>query len=318
MKIRLISVLIFLSIISFKGLAAGQITVFEDLLYWRASQETTSPWAYMQTTNGPPGAVYTEPNVSFNWSPGIRVGALYEPVSFFDTKLYWTYFSTKSKEAITAPAGQFFIPEFFNGFTTLDLFNAAQLDWKLIMNMIDFEVGHAFKPINSLTLRPFIGVKGGTINQSIHSAWEAHFDNLTAYSARESLKNNFWGMGPSFGIDGTFALFEHLNIRSDLSTALMWGHWHIEDIYSRPAALLGLIPQTTITSNRKDAKLGTLMVKYFLGMDMTFKAKALVTIKAGYEMEFWSNQLRLPMFQALPVHGDLTLQGVTCGILIKL
>jgi len=317
MKIRQIFISVFLSFISFLSVATGQVAVFEDLLYWRASQETTSPWAYMQTTNSPPGAVYTEPNVYFNWSPGVRVGASYEPTGYFDGKLYWTNYATKAREAIAAPAGQFFVPEFFNGFTTLDLFNAAQLDWKLIMNMVDFEVGHAFKPIDTISVRPFIGVKGGTINQSIHSAWQANFDSVNIYSAREDLKNNFLGVGPSFGIDGAFAINKQVNIRSDLSTALLWGRWNVEDTYFRPRALLGLIPQTTITSDRKNALLGTFMARYFLGLDWTLNTKATVVIKAGYEMQFWSNQSRLPMFQALPAHGDLTLQGGICGIYIK-
>jgi hypothetical protein len=317
MNFRQVLVFIIFSFINVCAWASGQWSVFEDLLYWRASQETTSPWAYQQTTNSPPGAAYTEPNVYFNWQPGVRVGALYEPSGYFDAKLYWTYYSSKARESITAPAGQFFLPEFFNGFTALDLFNAAQLDWKLIMNMVDFEVGHRFAPTDSLTVRPFLGIKGGTINQSIHSAWQANFDGVNIYSAREDLSNNFFGVGPSFGVDGVFAINKQLAIRSDLSAALMWGRWNVKDTFHRPRALLGLIPETTITSDRKNSKLGTFMANYFLGLDWTVNTKGTVVVKAGYEMQFWSNQLRLPLFQALPVHGDLTLQGATCGIFIK-
>ncbi len=309
-----------LSLIAFAGWTSSQWTVFEDFFYWRASQESTSPWAYQQTQPGatPPGAVYTEPNAYFRWSPGGRLGVIYKPESFFDAKLYMTYFSSKALESIAAPRGQFFIPEFFSGFTTENLFNAAQLNWRLIMNMVDLEIGHVFQPIKTLTFRPFIGIKGGTINQTIHSNWEANVVNNAVYYASENLKNNFRGIGPSFGIDGSFKLSENLAVHSDFATALLWGRWNIEDVYHRPAALLGLIPETTITTNTKNSQLGSFMARYFLGLAWTYQAKATVVITAGYEMQFWSNQLRLPMFQALPVHGDLTLQGGTCGILIKL
>ncbi|WP_367607632.1 Lpg1974 family pore-forming outer membrane protein [Legionella sp. W05-934-2] len=309
---------VLLTIMSAMGSASGQVTLFEDLLYWHTSQQSSSPWAYQQTNNRPPGAVYTEPNAYFRWSPGGRIGILYTPQSFFDTKLYWTYFSTKALESITAPPGQFFVPEFFNGFTTANLYNSAQLDWRLIMNMFDAEVGHAFQPIDTLTVRPFIGVKGGTINQSIHSDWQATLLNIQLYSAKENLKNNFWGIGPSVGIDTIFSLFKNVTLQSDFSTALLWGHWDVQDVYKGPGPLLSFIPQTTIRTNTKNAMLGSFMARYFLGLAYTYQAKATVIIKAGYEMQFWSNQLRLPMFQALPVHGDLTLQGGTCGILIKL
>jgi hypothetical protein len=319
MKKRQVITFIFLSTLSVLSMASGQVTVFENLLYWHASQQTTSPWAYIQTTNpSNPANAYTEPNVYFGWSPGLTVGIQYEQPNFLDTKLYWTYFSTKTNEAVTAAPTELIIPEFFNGFTTANIFNAAQLDWRLIMSMVDGEIGHQFKPLDSLSIRPFIGVKGGTINQSINSAWQVNLFNTTLFSAHENLKNNFYGVGPSFGIDSVWSLYKNMSIVSDVSTAFLWGSWNIKDTYSGIGGLLRFIPQTTISSDTEHSTLGAFMARYFMGLEWTFQAEALVTIKAGYEMQFWSNQLRLPVFQALPIHGDLTLQGATCGISINL
>lgn len=324
MKKRQIITCTFLSFLSCLSVASGELTVFEDLVYWHASQESTSPWAYVQTTQIPtpppprPSNTYTEPNVYFGWSPGLKVGIQYQQPDFFDAKLYWTYFSTKTKEAITASANEIILPEFFNGFTSLNVFNAAQLDWRLILNMVDAEIGHKFKPLDTLSVRPFIGIKTGTINQSIHSSWQEQIFNTPIYSATENLKNNFFGIGPNFGIESVWHLYKNINIRSDFATALLWGHWNIEDIYHRPKAVFGFIPERTIASSTNNSMLGSFMARGFMGLEWTFKAKALVTINAGYEMQFWSNQLRLPVFQAVPIHGDLTLQGATCGILIKL
>lgn len=314
---QLIAILLFSSF-SFLTRAAGQVTVFEDFIYWHASQQSTSPWAYVQTINVPPAATYTEPNVYFKWHAGLKLGIQYEQPSLLDAKLYWTYFSTKTHEGIIAAPNEIIIPEFFNGFTTLNLFNRAQLDWKIIMNMVDADLGHTFNPLDSISVRPFVGIKGGTINQSIHSAWQEQLFNSTLYSATEDLKNNFYGVGPSFGIDTVWRLKNNVRIRGDFSTAFLWGHWDIQDTYFRPATLLGLIPETTISSHTNNAMLGAFMARYFLGLEWTLHTKVLVTLKAGYEMQFWSNQLRLPVFQALPIHGDLTLQGATCGISINL
>lgn len=322
MKKRHLIVYIFLSFFSCLSAATGEVTLFEDFIYWHASQETTSPWAYIQTIQIPtpphPSNTYTEPNVHFDWSPGLKIGIQYEQPHFFDTKLYWTYFSTKTGESVTAAPNEIILPEFFNGFTSLSVYNAAQLNWRLILNMVDAEIGHKFIPVDTLSIRPFIGVKGGTINQSIYSSWQENELNTTIYSATEHLKNNFLGIGPSVGIDTVWHLYKSINIRSDFSTAILWGRWNIKDTFHRPQALLGLIPETTISSDMNNSMLGTFMARGFMGLEWVFKAKALVTIKAGYEMQFWSNQLRLPVFQALPIHGDLTLQGAICGILINL
>ena len=292
-----------------------KLAVFADFLYWHASEETSSSWAYIpQLPN------ITAPNVYFGWSPGVRTGLKYELNDLVDTQVYWTYFSTRSQEAFTAAPNQTALPEFFNGFTTLTPFTAGNLNWQLTMNMLDFEVGHRFEPLDSLGVRPFIGVKGGTINQGINSTWNfqgALFDIFPiAYGAIENLKNNFSGVGPSFGMDSKWKLYKNFNFRGDVSGAWLWGNWNIQDIYSGPS-FSGLQLATTIASN-SSTSLGSLMFKYFAGIDWTYDtARASVMLKAGYEMQYWMNQLRLPLFQQVPVHGDLTLQGGTCGILIK-
>lgn len=327
MKKTPIRAFIFFNVLTLSSQAAGQLAVFEDLLYWHASQQTTSDWAYQFSLVDPnvfkysptQGTYFKEPNVYFGWSPGLRVGIQYSPQNFFDTKLYWTHFSTKTNDSITAPSGQVLLPEFFNGFTSSYLYNAAQLNWRLEMNTIDAEISHLFYPLDSFTLRPSVGVKGGTINQTIHSSWQMQFLGDQVYSATENLKNDFFGLGPSLGLDSLWNLYKGIHIRSDFKTALLWGHWHVQDTYHRPGSLFIIIPipEATIHSNTSNS-LGTFMASYFLGLEWTFQAKTSVTLKVGYEMQFWSNQLRLPVFQALPIHGDLTLQGGTCGIHINL
>ena len=292
-----------------------QFGVFTDLLYWHASEETSSSWTYIpQLPN------ITAPNVYFGWSPGVRAGLKVEPNNLLDTQIYWTYFTTSSQEAHTAAMNQTLAPEFFNGFTTLTPFTSAQVNWQLNMNMFDLEVGHRFSPLDALSVRPFIGVKGGTINQTINSTWNYQGKVFSifpiAYHATENLKNNFSGIGPSFGIDGKWSLYKNFNIRSDFSGAWLWGNWNIQDMYSGPS-LSGLQQATTIFSDSNNS-LGSVMLRYFAGIDWTYEANAYaMTLKAGYEMQYWMNQLRLPLFQQVPVHGDLTLQGGTCGILIK-
>jgi hypothetical protein len=323
MKDKRILAFIFLCTLSFYCQADNQLSVFEDLLYWHASQQTTSDWAYQfipTPSNNPSfpitqGTYFTEPNVHFDWSTGLRIGVQYKPLNFFDAKLYWTNYSTTTKESANAPSGQALLPEFFNGFSTANLYNHAQLNWVIKMNMVDFEIGHQFKPAASFTLRPFIGIKGGTINQSIHSSWQLNIFDIQIYSATENLNNNFFGIGPTVGFNGLWNLYKGFSIRGDFEGGLLWGRWNIKDSLNRPGLLL--LPAKTIISTTKDT-LGTFMSSYFLGFEWVFKTKLPVTFNVGYEMQYWSNQLRLPMFQALPIHGDLTLQGGTCGIFINL
>ena len=294
--------------------AESRLHLFEDFLYWKASEQTASTWASVVTiTDQLAVRDFTASNVDFHWSPGIRVGFDYDMPRFGDIKGYWTYLSTKANEAIYAQPGHIILPEFFNGFTSGNVFFEASLSWRLKMHVFDVELGHAMHPSDALMLRPFIGVKGAAIDQKIASDW-----NALVYRSTEEVTNNFYGVGPSFGIDGVWNIYRNLSLVSNASTAFLWGHWQVTDKYVRPEALIGLVPATVISSDTDNSMLGTFMFRYFAGVEWSHKSTTEVTVKAGYEMQLWPNQLRLREFQQLPTRGNLTLQGLTCGIFILL
>lgn len=178
------------------------------------------------------------------------------------------------------------------------------------MNSIDFNVSHDVAAGHALQLSPFLGVKAAAINQTIQTNW-----NAVLYTSTENVKNNFAGMGPSIGVDAQWNANKLFSVVSTLSTAFMWGHWDVQDIYVRPN-VPGVVTASTISTTMNHAELGTMMLDYFIGVQWT--PKPLMKFKLGYEMQYWPNQLRLLTFQQLPLHGDLTFQGATCGLFINL
>ncbi|NGX32247.1 MAG: hypothetical protein K1060chlam4_00288, partial [Candidatus Anoxychlamydiales bacterium] len=164
-----------------------------------------------------------------------------------------------------------------------------------------------------LFLRPFLGVKGGWINQSIHGQYfNLTIDSvLTNHSGSESLKNNFWGIGPLGGINTKWRILNFgsnfFDFFGDFSVATMWGTWSCSDVYKNTAS-------QTSSVNMKNSTLGALMFRGFMGIEwnVNFHAnKSHFATKLGYEMQIWLNQLRLATFQLQRLHGDLTLQGLT-------
>jgi len=69
--------------------------------------------------------------------------------------------------------------------------------------MFDWELGRSYWISKNLSLRPFFGIKGGWINQSINGTYYNLIINnvLTNNLGTEHLKNNFWGIGPLGGIN---------------------------------------------------------------------------------------------------------------------
>lgn len=293
---------------------AGTLHPFIDVLAWSAS-ETDSAWAEIISP-----ALTTSNNVNheymtFHARPGMKLGFLYEPGDhYIDSTFYWTTYSSSSSKNI--PLGDQVIASlFFSGsfFLSGSVSFGAYAKWQMALNMLDWQASHPFKPTPSLTLTPKVGIKGGTINQSINVDW---FDEI--YSATEVVTNNFTGIGPSFGLNANWNIMQGFNLVGDVSTALMYGRWNETDTYNRPTAVLGLIPGETIYTTMNKSKLGSPMMDYYLGLQWVHEGRSRVTVDLGYEMQYWAGQLRWLAVQQFPPLGDLTLQGATCGITIDL
>lgn len=313
-----ITVSLLLGMYSLNANAQGA-SVFADLVYWNASEQTNAVWTNaigFPITNKT--TTYGAPNIQYNWNAGFRGGIAYDFPRFWDTKLYWTHLPTSANSSYVAASNEIMTPEFFSGFLSGDAFTSADINWKIFYNTLDFEISHTMNLTNSLAIWPTLGIKGATINQSINSDWHATLLGIPVFTANEYLQNNYSGIGPSFGIGGKWNAYGGFSLLGNFSTALLWGTWNIQDTYSRPNSIYGLHPAATITTSMREAKLGTAVFQYFLGAQWAYHSIYDVNILLGYEAQYWPNQLRIPTFQLLPLHGDLTLQGVTCGISIGL
>lgn len=254
--------------------------------------------------------------MAFNTSLGFRGGLRYDAApNFWDTRVYWTHLGTEGNKNV--PSGlHLVIPEFFSGFLALpddlNLLVGGDIDWKFAINMFDLDISHKISIGDSFILQPSLGLKGGSIYQTMNIAW-----NGIGYISHENVQHNFLGIGPSFGIEAEWNLYKAVKIVANFSAAWMWGKWNVDDIYQQPEILL-IIPPKTISTSMDDNELGTMMYDYFLGLEYEHQGRSQVKFKLGYETQFWANQFRLTPFQLLPVHGDLTLQGATCGISIAL
>lgn len=284
-----------------------------DFLGWFASEEVASIWADVITI-GNNTSSWDALGFNFKWDYGFRLGAgcnfRYDE---WDTALYWTWFQTDAKHIIPFKLNASISPEFFAGFLSGNTPQSMRAKWGLLFNMFDWELGKKYWTRKRLFLRPFLGLKGGWINQSIHGQYyNLTIDNVhTNNSGNEFLKNNFWGIGPLGGIDTKWRInnFGHnfFGFFGDFSVATMWGTWISSDLYKNTLS-------KTSAVNTKNSSLGALMFRGCMGIEWnaTFKPnKSRFTTKLGYEMQFWLNQLRIATFQLQRLHDDLTLQGVT-------
>lgn len=288
---------------------AQGVTPFCDMLYWHASEETSAVWA-----NTISGTSFATEDMQFEWNPGFRVGFGHQSdEDSWDVKFYWTYF--RAPQETTASAG-IVMPQFFSGLVAGDAsrFNWGAIDWRLTYNTIDLEVGRKFAVGESAWIRPSMGIKTAIIQQEVRLDLANASSGL---SAEEDVANDFWGVGPSFGVSGAWNLprCRNLSLVGSFSADFLFGQWNVNDAYARTdnQAIGGGVYGAFVTS-MKDASLGVPVLRYFLGLEWTRQGNTTLTARVGYELQWWANQQRMTTFQQLPMHGDLTLEGLTCGL----
>ena len=291
----------------------GEWAVTADFLAWFASEEVASIWADVITI-GDNTSSWEPVNFNFDWDYGFRIGAGYDlAYDQWDTALSWTWFRTNSSHSIPYNPNATINPEFFAAFLTYDIPKSMDAQWSILLNMFDLELGKNYAVSKDLSLRPFIALKSGWINQSIH----VHYYNLTnthsstGNDASEHLKNNFWGVGPLGGINTTWKVrnfkSHFFSLFGNFSMATLWGEWDCSDVYKNT------LPKTS-TIDMKVSAIGALMFRGFMGIGWDVdiqKGKQHFSTNLGYEMQIWLDQLRIATFQLQRLHNDLTLQGIT-------
>lgn len=298
--------------------------LFADLIYWTAREAGADCWAEVITTTSSTSTNDLH-DVDFGWDPGFRVGIGYGMNhDQWDTQAYYTWFHTKGKDSISSSPNTVhssFVGNFYvSNPTGLGLsgpaYQSASIDWTIRFNMFDWELGRNFWVSPSLALRPFAGIKGGWIHQSIDSIWEnpafvgTQFTNPQFFTTgTEKLKNNFWGLGPSIGINTTWNIFTNqchlLHLFGDFSGAIMWGHWNFHDAFNNDIGQHISVGMDNINS-------GASTLRAFMGFGWEVHlSTGRFSTKLGYETQIWLDQLQYYSFTGGRLSNELTLQGGT-------
>lgn len=261
--------------------------LFLEGFYWLPSE--TVDWAYVHTVDGD-HQQSTYKTFRFDWEPGFRLGAEWT-LCDWENAFTYTYFRSQANDHALGPVTAGFLGA---RLSLLEPFSKGSASLHLNYNIFDWITACPFQ-VGCLTLRPLIGLKGGWINQSIHSHWRT--DILLA---QEILHNRFWGIGPKGGASLQFDLGNHLNLQGSFEANYLWGHWAIRDNYLDN---LG----TRIQVKTTDRVFGSLVLRANLGFSYEWNN---FTLQLSYEIEDWWNQFQIYSNISGSENNDLILQGV--------
>lgn len=294
--------------------------IFADFLLWWAKESGTDNWVQIidVTSKASKGNIDIL-SVEFSCDPGFRVGIDCNlKYDGWDTQFYYTWFRTEGKdgadrsEITSSFSGNFYIDNSNGDSLTGPTYQKADISWRIFFNIFDWELGRCYWVSKYLSLRPFIGVKGGWIDQRIHSGWKD--PNLPKeelfHSATENLRNDFWGVGPSCGLN-TKWIVGHVHrhwfsLFGDFSGALMYGHWTFADVYQNDKPAKVSIDIGTISGA---ASMFRMMMG--LGWDVAgHRDRFHFGLRIGCEMQVWLDQLQFYSFNTGRLANELTLQGM--------
>lgn len=294
--------LIVLIFLFFSSSAYASYEIFADYLYWRATE--TLDWVHTNNLSQPNLAIGFR-GVKYDFGPGFRIGASYE--GDWDTKLYFTKFDTKGTDSVNGNL----TTEFIGGrlsqtIPATTFYQSGQADFRISFNMIDWNVGKHFNVTDSLMLRPIVGLQGGVINQTLNTYFQGQ-----PLSISETVKNNFRGIGPKVGIETNLVFWRDNNFQSsliaDIETSYLWGHWDITDREQTST-------QGSVIVNVADRNMGAVGIKGMMGANVSYKN---FSVKLGYEISDWLNQVQIFDDETGTQNNDLVLQGLTLTVSYK-
>ncbi len=287
------------------------VDIFANALYWYTSE--TIDWSFtIAPSQNFEKTVYK--TISFDWAPGFRVGIGHNVHhDQWDTQFAYTWFQTQAKDHAEGLVTSAFLAA---RLSLLEPFETGKIKFNIHYNMFDWDLGRSFLVSKSLSLRPFIGAKGGWINQTIHTKWTTpNFLGLgILYSASENVRNDFSGGGPKGGVQGKWILGNvnrhAFSLIGNFSAAYMWGHWSLRDKFKDV-----FLTETFI--KMKSRNFGALMLQALMGFGWDFnfdKDRSHLSLKLGYEIEDWFSQFQVFTNTSGTQNTDLILQGLTLDL----
>lgn len=301
------------------------VTISGDVLVWWVNESGADNWAQNFTTRGDKINADILP-ISFDADVGFRVGISHK-IYHDNWDMLWSYswFRTvgKDRSSTNGEIASSFLGNFYinnsDGTHLGPAYSSSAIEWTVLMNMFDWAMGRTSSVSKAVSLQPTIGLKGGWIYQSMDSRWGTpNFSSTNPMeipipfdTAKEDLKNNFWGIGPRGGLNMNWALpsigAHTFSLFGDFAGALMYGHWTFRDKYKNDANEEVIVRLSTI-------KGAATMLQGFMGFSWKAcfeDANKFFMLRLGFESQIWLDQLQFYSLNTGRLNNALTFQGGT-------
>jgi hypothetical protein len=293
------------------GPRASALEFFGDVLYWQATEPVD--WT-MNTNRSSTDQFVAFKTLDYHFTPGFRVGVGAGAEGDWGVKTSYTRFYTETEDSVAG----YVTPVFLGNRMATPLvpqpnyFDDGSIQATIDYNVLDLDIGKSFCPIESLQLRPVLGLRGAWINQDFDTEFRYKWSDIhKRVTSDEQIKNSFWGIGPKLGIENSLNLWAGEKCQIDLAlnfyTAYLLGFWAISDVTTN-ATILGPAPYDVPINDRH---FGALTFQAMIGVNLNYQHW---NATAGYEINDWLNQCQIFDDATGPHNNDLIVQGLSIRV----
>lgn len=257
------------------------------------------------------------------YDPGFKLGA---GVNFhrdvWDIFLNWTWLQSDFNETKSTDTPK--LSTMLESVVALgDLVGTAEkfkAHWDFDFDTLDLEVGRKFYISKYIAFRPYVGLKAAWINYKLKMSYFNVVDYHGApylSAPRSEFKDHMWGIGPRIGLNTRWVL-GHCNVGflANFSGSIIWEDFQplSKTHFVNPDGTTPAISR--ITAHEQDLNP---VVEVFLGFDWgrCFNQKVYFNIAAGYEMQYWWDQMKASNFFETNPSNALNLHGLTTTVRLE-
>lgn len=268
--------------------------------------------------------------VNFDWGVGYRAGIgynfFYDPsaCSDWDLQFTYTYFhASKTERAhffneFPVPDGIVALefPPFTSGQITYD---NASCSRRIKFSTFDFDLARSFFMSRTISLRPFVGLKGALIFQRLHAVYN---NSLQSPNDSKISKNDFRGIGIKGGADASLYFNSSWSLFDSFSGALLFGKFHVQSaLLSTDQLTAGL--QVVVNNLKTSLNRVVPEIQNIIGLSWETNIRddhSHLSLRLGYEFQYWWNQNQFLHFIDGVVYlstrnnDDLAVHGVSLDL----
>lgn len=316
------------------GLEQWNVNLSASFLYWIAQEDglTVAALQHNPLPNPPPQSInYTHMN--FGYDPGFRVSLGMDTGNCDDWTINADYTRLHSKHHASLSIPTIFFHAMRPNFLSVGIdfgidpvngysFLRSHGEWENDIDLIDVSLRRPFCVSRKLVFSPFIGLRGGWLDQSYNGTYLAtslaHLTETFPLSSRS--KQTTWVLGPRAGVSSSWLLGCGFNLFGNVAGSLLYQKFHntFQD-YDVNGPFSNTSEDKSVVTPNLELGLG-------VGYETCFANDARLNITLGYDFQIFWNQNRMsdlvanetliiqPFFIDVGKTADLTLRGYTLTV----